>query len=121
MWRIDPNLIINKYVEALVKRFGSDKKKLFLRSGTTRRPYLSVEAVRTGLRPFIEHLKQTDEEVAAFVEAVDRWNRNKVTDATMRLASGEAIRDAVTLERAVDVGFMLAVDGTHGWIRECLG
>jgi len=121
MWRLDPNLIINKYVEALVKRFGSDKKKLFLRPGTTRRPYLSVDTVRFGLRLSIEDLKQTDEEVAAFVEAVDRWNKKELAEATMRLAAGGGIRDVVSLERAVEVGFMPAFDGTHRWIWESLG
>jgi len=107
-------------VDALVKRYGSDKKNRFLRPGTTRRPYLSVDTVRTGLRLSIEHLKQTDEEVAAFVEAVDRWNKKELAEATMRLAAGGGIRDAVSLERAVEVGFMLAFDGTPRWIQECL-
>jgi hypothetical protein len=121
VWRLDPNLIINKYVDALVKRYGSDKKKCFLRPGTTRRPYLSVDTVRIGLRLSVEHLKQTEEEVAAFAEAVDLWNKKELAEAMLRLAAGGVLRDVVSLERAVEVGFMLAFDGTHRWIRECLG
>ena len=121
VWRLDPNLLINQYVDALVKRYGSDKKNRFIRPGTTRRPYLSVDTVRIGLRLSVEHLKQTDEEVAAFVEAVDRWNTKELAEAALRLAAGGGLRDVGSLERAVEVGFMLAFDGTHRWIRECLG
>jgi hypothetical protein len=38
----------------------------------------------------------------------------------MRLAAGGGLRDVGSLERAVEVGFMLAFDGTHRWIQECL-
>ena len=48
-------------------------------------------------------------------------NEKELAEATMRLAAGGGIRDVVSLERAVEVGFMLAFDGTHRWIRECLG
>jgi HrpA-like RNA helicase len=120
-WRLDPNLLLNMYVDALVKRWGSDKKHKFLRAGTTRRPYLSVDALRQALRQHIEILKQTEDAVTAFVKAVEAWNEKEVRAAQLRLATiEEKEKEAGTLERCIEVGFMLAFDGKFRWISECI-
>ena len=120
MWRIEPNILINKYIDGLVKRWGSDKKHRFLRPGVTRRPYLSVDVLRQALRQHIEELKQTDDAVDAFVAAVDRWNQSELVAAQLRLATDGEQKDAGTLERCVELGFLLAYDGKFRWISECL-
>ncbi len=44
-WKEDPNMIANRYLTALLVRFNS-YKKVRIRQGKTRFPYVSVEAVR---------------------------------------------------------------------------
>ena len=44
-WQDDPNMVANRYVEALLRRFNS-VKRYRIRQGKTRAPYVSVEDVR---------------------------------------------------------------------------
>ena len=44
-WQEDPNMIANRYLDALLRRFNSPSKT-FIRQGKTRAPYIGVEAVR---------------------------------------------------------------------------
>jgi hypothetical protein len=44
-WREDPKMIVNRYIDALLKRFNTPKKYL-IRSGKTRFPYICVETLR---------------------------------------------------------------------------
>ncbi len=44
-WQEDPNMVANRYVESLLRRFNS-VKRYRIRQGKTRAPYVSVEAVR---------------------------------------------------------------------------
>ena len=121
VWRLEPNLLLNKYIDVLVKRWGSGKKVKFIRQGLTRRPYLSVDTLREELRRRIESLKQTDEEVEAFAAAADAWNRNALLEGTMRLAGGEAFPESTLLERCIETEFMLAFDAkAYRWIDDCL-
>lgn len=44
-WQDDPNMVANRYVESLLRRFNS-VKRYRIRQGKTRAPYVSVEDVR---------------------------------------------------------------------------
>jgi len=120
LWRLDPNLIVNKYIMALTICFNVNKKTKLVRPGATHRPYLSVDKLRDGLRLVVERLKQEDEEVSAFVDRVRQWNVREIQAANMRLSMGAVKKDAAILEKCTDAAFMLAFDGTFKWIEECL-
>ena len=120
-WRLEPNLIINKYIAALVKKFNGTKKVKLIRPGATHRPYLSSDKLRDILLMNLKDLKQTNEEVREFVERVAVWNTQEVGAAQMSLSLGDIKKDVTILERSIDIGFILAFDGTYRWIRACLG
>ena len=118
LWRLDPNLIVNKYIADLTLRFNVTKKLKLIRPGATHRPYLSVEKLRDSLRGIVGRLSQEDEEVSAFVERVYAWNRRAVQEAGIRLVGAK--KDVTILEKSIEANFMLAFDGGYGWIEECL-
>jgi hypothetical protein len=48
-WQEDPNMIANRFLDALLRRFNSSSKQM-IRQGKTRAPYIGVEAVREEIR-----------------------------------------------------------------------
>lgn len=44
-WQEDPNMVANRYLEALLRRFNRSSKQ-FIRPGKTRAPYVGIDAVR---------------------------------------------------------------------------
>lgn len=46
LWKEDPKMASNRYIEAFVKEFNKDPKKLVVRTGKTVRPFLSVDKLR---------------------------------------------------------------------------
>ena len=118
MWRLEPNLILNKYIGALTLGFNTTKKIKLIRPGATHRPYLSVEKLRDSLRLVIDRLNQEDEAVAEFVERVYQWNLRSVQNGGSSLVGAK--KDGGILEKCIEANFMLAFDCGHKWIEECL-
>jgi len=118
LWRLEPNLIVNKYIAALTTGFNLAKKLKLIRPGAARRPYLSVEKLRDSLRGIVTRLSQEDEEVSVFVERVRTWNARMVQEAAVRLIGAK--KDVTILEKSIEANFMLAFDGDYKWIEECL-
>ena len=121
LWKVDLTLIVNKYLAALTKRFNGTKKALLIRPGATHRPYLSSDKLRDGLLLYAKDLKQSSEDVRAFVDRVVRWNTQELGVARMELSLDKVSKKEVAiLEKSIDVGFLLAFDGTFRWIHACL-
>ncbi len=112
----DPTLIANAYICALEKAFNKPKA-LLIRSGETRRPYLSAEKIREELKKYTG-LRGTKAEITGFVERVVAWNNARIRSADLESAFGA--RNAEFATRASSIGFMLAVDPKLPWIRECV-
>jgi len=119
IWRLEPNLILNKYIGALTRQFNTNKKLLLLRPGSTHRPYLSVDKLRESLRIVLNLLKQEDEEVLKFVSRVNEWNKRAIREAEVHLSVAKKA-DASMLEKCICVNFMLSFDPELKWIVECL-
>jgi predicted nucleic acid-binding protein len=114
-WKMDPKLIVNKYVEALEKACMQTKRVSFIRSDT-KFPYLSSSVLRTALEK--EHARQQlsddDADVAKFVENVLEWNKSKLLEPVPPTLP-KKMRER--LEKGIGIGFVLAVDTSCNWIR----
>jgi ribosome-associated translation inhibitor RaiA len=117
-WRMDPNLLINNYISALEKVFNKNKKCMLIRP-TNIRPYLSSANLREALANNTRLLKNGKEDVAKYVEAVVKYNKEMVTKFSLDLTQAET-KDYKLKERAVAVGFALAYDTKLKWVRELL-
>jgi hypothetical protein len=113
-WKIDPKLIVNKYVEALEKGFMQNRRTSFIRSDT-KFPYLSSSLLRTALEN--EHarlpLSDDDADIARFVDTVLEWNKTKLMEPVGLLSKKLKER----FDKAIGIGFVLAVDPACPWIR----
>jgi hypothetical protein len=117
-WRMDPNLLINNYISALEKVFNKNKKCMLIRP-TNIRPYLSSANLREALANNTRLLKNGKDDVAKFVVAVVKYNKEMVTKFSLDLTLSET-KDVKLKERAIDVGFALAYDTKLKWVRELL-
>lgn len=116
-WKTDPKMLANVYVDELYTAFNSGKKK-FIRHGSTQRPYLSVDALRDA---FIacDSMKDSRDEVIRFVQRALEYNKKKQKDADMDIYSAKKDM-AEKIQKAANIGFMLALDPKLPWVRECL-
>ena len=109
----DPTLVVNKYIDALLEEFKTKDK--LIRSGATKRPYLSVEKLRVELCKKIGVARGT---VKDFIMRVSKYNTEALKNA--ELNGLFAKKDIDILERAVKLKFMLAIDTKLSWISECV-
>jgi hypothetical protein len=116
-WKQDPNLVVNKYIAALVKTFNVAKKVKLIRPGSTHRPYLSTDKLRETLLLYAKGLNYTSEAIRQFVERVQKWNVQEVGAAQMQLTLGDVKKEAGILQKSVDTEFMLAFDPAFKWIH----
>jgi hypothetical protein len=119
-WNHDPTLLGNKYIDALCKAFNVDKKNQFIRQGTTKRPYLSVDAVRESLTKHAAVLKQEKQHIDAFVEKAKQWNKKTLDEMRFKMLDAKERKNGALLEAAEKRGFTLAYDIKLPWVKECL-
>jgi len=121
-WKVDPTLIVNKYIEALTKKFNGSKKHLLIRPGSTHRPYLSSDKLREALLLHVSSLKPSKEDVTQFVERVVKWNTNELGAVQMQLSLNDIPKKEIPiLEKSIAAEFLLAFDTAYKWIPMCLG
>ena len=121
-WKMDPVLIVNKYMAALTKKFNGNKKLLLIRPGSTHRPYLSSDKLREALLLYASSLKSSSEDVRGFVERVVKWNTNELGAVQMQLSLNDIPKKEIPiLEKSIGAEFLLAFDGSYKWIPLCLG
>jgi hypothetical protein len=117
-WKSDPVMLANIYVNELGLAFNS--KTVYIRSTTTKRPYLSADTLRSEFKLHADKLNDSLEEVKAFVQRVKEYNAREVSHAAVaslhvKKAEGDIIHKAASHK------FMLAVNPRLPWIKECLG
>lgn len=117
-WRMDPNLLINNYISALEKVFNKNKKCPLIRP-TNVRPYLCSANLRDAFASNTRLLKNGKDDIAKFVDAVVKYNKEMVTKFSLDLTLTDT-KDVKLKERAVSVGFALAYDTKLNWVRELL-
>jgi len=109
----DPNMIMNKYIEPLSKHF--NKGIHLIRSGATKRPYLSIEKLRETLRKKVNELKQIS--VEDFILKCDEINETilkNVTNGTYKILE----RDKKMIDKIRQLHFGLAWKEKYNWIDE---
>jgi hypothetical protein len=113
-WKEDPNIIANKYIEALLTEFQPPVKKNgkpiieFFRFGRTRKPYISIELVRqTLISKYDGRWTMTPDQ---FVEQVHHHNVK-----LYQKISEKAARSQVE-QTMYELGFCLALDDKLHWI-----
>jgi len=108
----DPVLVANKYISELEKAFNKEKI-LLIRPGATKRPYLSVETLRDVL--LLQKLKESDVEIKAFIARVIEYNTQSLKTSDILLSHCKA-KDAHSVQRGIDIQFMLALNPKLPWI-----
>lgn len=116
-WKMDPNLLINKYISALEGVFNTNKKSLLIRPGSTSRPYLSSTKLREEFKNHVKLLKMNT--INTFVENVKKYNTSTVNNFSIELSQVNA-KDVVLKEKAITLKFALAYDTKLKWVKEIL-
>jgi hypothetical protein len=114
----DPNLVVNEYISRLEAEFNRGKS-VFLRKGSTCRPYLSVDKLREQLLARASRLSTSRAQIAAFVARVREWNEERVKEADLEMLTLTE-KAGEQLERAAKLGFLLARDVRMRWIDACI-
>lgn len=114
----DPVLIVNRYIEEIVKAFPGPKGAPLLRDKPTNRPYLATQRLREVLIEKVERLTCPSDEFARRV--VDK-NTRILRELELELAQGiVAAKNLKCAERTVEIGFALAYDIRMRWLNDIL-
>lgn len=106
-WKEDPNLIAQRYLEALYTIFKNDKTKFF-RTAKTKRPFVQIEKVQQALLLRIWRINQMKPD--EFAEEVFAWNERKIDDLIN--IDGRSTLQTQALEKS----FALGLDDTFPWL-----
>jgi hypothetical protein len=113
----DENLILNEYIQAIPKAFGT-KKKMF-RPGACHRPNLSTDRLRDALRAQFARLPKTEKAIGEFATHTKAYNDRIVADDMYVLGiKGEKRKEL--FEKGQKAGFVLAHDDKMPWIPAVL-
>lgn len=106
-WKEDPNLIAQRYLEALYTIFKNDKTKFF-RAAKTKRPFVQIEKVQQALLLRIWRINQMKPE--EFAEEVFAWNERKIDDL-INIDGRSALQT-----QALEKSFALGLEDTFPWL-----
>lgn len=109
----DPQLLVHPYLQAFVEAYRQPARPV--RSGSTRRPYLSLDRFREVLVANVAELRQW--QPADFVAMTQRENQRLLMelDAHPMAGAQESMR-----RKTLDLGFALAHDPQMEWLRTAL-
>lgn len=114
----DPVLIVNRYIEEIVKAFPGTKGAPLLRDKPTNRPYLATQRLRELLIEKVERLICPSNE---FARRIVNKNTHMLRELELELAQGiVAAKNLKCAERAIEIGFGLAYDVRMRWLDEIL-
>lgn len=117
-WASDPNMLANEYIKELSLAFNK-KKDLMIRPKATTRPYLSAEKLREILVRQANLMKDSLEEIKAFVARVVKYNTDSIEMYQLNSVLDENKQNEL-IQKAVNHEFVLAVDSKLPWVRKCL-
>jgi len=117
LWKSDPTMLANEYINELCKAF--NKKEILIRHKTTKRPYLSVDQLRSEFILNKDLMKDSPEDIQAFVNKVIGHNNRALDQADLEMIHMKKA-DADIIKKAVAHNFMLAVNPKIPWIKGCL-
>jgi hypothetical protein len=111
----DPVLIVNKYIHKLINSY--TKKGKLIRTGNTKRPYLSVDKFREALKKRVESLKKIS--VDRFVEECELINAKIIQELEIR-SLNEKEKEIKIILKSIELNFGLAWDEKFKWIDTIL-
>lgn len=107
----DPNIIINKYIQALSIEFNKDIT--LLRSGATKRPYLSIDKFRNILCKRVHEIKNIP--VDKFI--TDCKQMNEMILEQIKVSKNEiGLKDNKLIDKMIQLDFTLAWDDKFRWL-----
>jgi hypothetical protein len=115
-YKEDPNLIANRFVQAIEKAFRTKKKPI--RNGKTKRPYVCIDDIRKVLVANIEKLRGI--RVEQFIEKLQAWNIKQLKDIELELGFMDTVKDKGIKETAVDIKSALGISTGCKWVNELL-
>lgn len=114
----EPVLVVNRYLEQIVKKFPGTKTMPLFRDKHTKRPFLETDRLRKSLLERIELLKIEPE---VFSQNVFDMNSRIVRDLEILVAQGKiSEKDQSIAERSIELKFALAFDTKLNWIDKVL-
>lgn len=111
----DPNLLVNKYIQKLIASYPTKSK--LLRSGVTKRPYLSVDKLREALKKRLDKLKKISCE--KFVSECKLMN-TKILQELEILSLSENDKEINIINKSIELKFGLAWDDKFKWLDKIL-
>jgi len=106
-WKEDPNLVAQKYLEALYNIFQNTTNKFF-RTAKTKRPFVQIDKLQQALLLRIWRISQMTPDM--FAEEVFAWNERKLDDL-MNLDGRSSLQN-----QALEKLFTLGLDDTFPWL-----
>ncbi len=111
----DINMIINRYLDKLITSFPINMK--LMRTGITRRPYLSLDKFRTILQKKIEYLKLIS--VDTFVDFCKNMNEEILNELKKR-SENKNEKEIKIIMKTLELEFGLAWDDKFTWINKII-
>lgn len=112
-FELDPNLLINKYLKKLEETYNTRKKNDLLRTGLTRRPYLSVDKLREALKKRFIKLKKISCE--KFVIECKLINKKLLQELEL-LSLNDNDKEKNIIQKSIEMEFALAWDDKFKWL-----
>jgi hypothetical protein len=109
----EPNMIINRYLIKLIHTFSSK----LLRTGSTKRPYLSLDKFREIILKKINEIKKIS--VDHFVEKCKEINHKIIEELKIR-CENENDKEYKMMKKMIDLQFALAWDDRFRWLTTIL-
>ena len=111
----DPILIVNKYIQKLIGIYPKTLK--LFRNGATKRPYMSIDKLRTYLSVHINNLKKLS--LDSFVMLCNQQN-NKIIQELEILSLTPNHKEIRIIQKSIEIGFGLAWDEKFRWLGQIL-
>lgn len=107
----DTNMILNRYIEKLIKVYPIKMK--LMRTGSTKRPYLSIDKFRIILQKKVVELKKIPVEL--FIERC--INENQIILEELKVRSvNEKEKENKMMKKMIELEFGLAWDDKYKWL-----
>lgn len=113
---LDPKMIINPFVGALVEKYPK-----MIKSVNTKSPYLSVDALRQCLEKYVSQLKKITPKL--FCEKVQEWNKREVAKLELEMINIPVKKKGnqkTAKELAYEYSFVLNLNTKLPWINNVL-
>lgn len=115
-YKEDPKLVVNRFIEAIVKALAGPKKAPFFRNSGCHRPYMSTDRLREVLLVAVDRIKCKPVEFAAKVVDI---NKKLLSEYILALSLDKVKeKDKSIITRAIEIDFALGIDTSMTWFQK---